>query len=179
MNYASIRSMDISNGEGIGISLFVTGCPFHCKNCFNSELWDSKNGKLWTPRVEKLFLSLAAPAHISRISILGGEPLADENVQEILNLVEKIKEIYPNKKVWLYSGYTWEEVMYSNKLMDDKGIAIGGLRYSAMFHADVVVDGQFIDELKNLKLKWRGSSNQRVIDVRESVAQNKIIKFCD
>lgn len=107
MRYAQIRKMDISNGEGIGISLFVQGCHFHCKNCFNQETWDFKGGKEWTPAVEEGFIKLAGKPYIKRISILGGEPLADENVKAVYDLIVHLREIYgDSKEIWLYTGYT-------------------------------------------------------------------------
>lgn len=175
MRYASIRSMDISNGEGIGVSLFVQGCHFHCENCFNSETWDFKGGKPWTKETEQYFLTLASAPHISRISILGGEPLADENVAEIFSLIEDLKRLYPIKKVWVYTGYTWEQINDTSKIMDDKGISFDGLRYGCAQHADVIVDGLFKNDQKDLKLKWRGSANQRVINVQRSLKENKLI----
>lgn len=149
MRYAQIRSMDISNGEGIGVSLFVQGCHFHCKNCFNSETWDFTGGKPWTDSTEEKFLQLIDRPYIKRISILGGEPLADENVETIYALINKIKTMYPTKKVWLYTGYRWTE--------------LEGLKLFTAGLCDVVVDGPYIDELRDPGLLWKGSSNQRVI----------------
>ena len=109
MNYASIRELDISNGESVGVALFVQGCPFnpHCHNCFNPETWDFNGGKEWTKDVEKEFLNLIKRPYIKRISFLGGEPLAEQNLDDILNLVNEIRPSFPNKNIWLYSGYTW------------------------------------------------------------------------
>lgn len=102
MRYASIRNMDISNGEGIGIALFVQGCPFHCHNCFNKETWDFDGGKEWNDSVKEYFINLANKEYISRISILGGEPLSLHNIYEVINITKELKERYPNKKIWLY-----------------------------------------------------------------------------
>ena len=165
MRYAQIRDMDISNGEKIGVALFTSGCRFYCKNCFNKELWDVKSGNVWSKEVEDNFLTLAKPDYISRISILGGEPFIDENLTDLEKLVKRIKETYPNKKLWIYSGYTYEELL--NR-------ASNILKY-----VDVLVDGKFVDELKDYRLKFKGSSNQRVIDVQKSLKENKVILYLE
>jgi len=177
MRYASIRSMDISNGEGIGVALFVQGCHFHCKNCFNSETWGFNGGYPWTESTKQQFLELINKPHITRVSLLGGEPLADENAQEILLLIEEIKKTFPTKKIWLYTGYTWESLMNTNSLLDNKGISDNGFKYGCVINTDVLVEGPFIDEKKDLRLKWCGSSNQRIIDVQKSLKQNKICLY--
>lgn len=147
MRYASIRDFDISNGEGIGVSLFVQGCEFHCKGCFNSETWDFKGGEEWTEDKEKYFMELAGKPYISRVSILGGEPLHPVNREVVLNLCKKIKTAYPNKAIWVYTGYTIEELKSEN--VDLSSI-------------NTLVDGRYVHELKDYKLKFRGSSNQRI-----------------
>ncbi len=111
MRYAQMRTMDISNGEGIGVTLYTTGCRFHCKNCFNSELWDINAGKKFDEEAEQTFLDLADHDYITRISILGGEPFIDENIFKLGELVQKIKERYPDKKIWIYSGYEYEQLL--------------------------------------------------------------------
>lgn len=172
MRYASIRKMDISNGEGVGVALFVQGCSFHCKGCFNSETWDFNGGKEWTEEVENDFLELVSKPYITRISILGGEPLEKENLGCLYYLVMKIKKDYPDKKIWIYSGYTFE------KLMSDYP-QINVFRQLILKYCDVLVDGQFEEDKKDLMLKFRGSKNQRVIDVQESLKQNKVILYCE
>lgn len=112
MNYAQIRSMDISNGEGVGVALFVQGCHFHCKNCFNSDTWDFNSGKEWTSEIKNEFIKLANKPYIKRISILGGEPLAKENVDEVKKLVNEIRILLPEKTIWLYTGFKWEDIMH-------------------------------------------------------------------
>ena len=111
MRYAQVRSMDISNGEGIGVSLFVQGCPFnpHCYNCFNPDTWDFNGGKEWTQETEDKLIELANRPYIKRLSILGGEPLADENLDGVLHLVNRFRLLCPNKSIWIYSGFRWEE----------------------------------------------------------------------
>lgn len=163
MRYAQIRDMDISNGEGVGIALFTSGCRFHCPNCFNSELWDVSSGNEWTEEVEDYFLSLASPDYINRISILGGEPFIDENLEQLPKLVKRIKNKYPNKKIWIYSGYLYEDLIKRSR--------------NTLEYCDVLVDGLFVDKLKDYRLKFRGSSNQRVINVQESLKNNKVIEL--
>ena len=151
IRYALIRKTDISNGEGLGVSLFVQGCHTHCRGCFNPETWDFDGGKEWTPETEELFLSLIDKPHIKRVSFLGGEPLAEENVGTILHIINKVRSRYPDKKIWLYTGYTWESAMNND------------LQKSVLKNVDVVVDGSFDIGLKNPSLSFRGSSNQRLL----------------
>lgn len=181
MNYASIRTLDISNGEGVGVALFVQGCPIHCYNCFNSEIWNFNGGKEWTKDVEREFLNLIKRPYITRVSFLGGEPLAEQNLNNVLKLVDKIRLLFPNKTIWLYSGYTWEQIMCPI-VTDDINPERDNLirkRIDIVSQCDILVDGKFVDELKNISLKWRGSSNQRVIDVRKSLKQGKVVLYCD
>lgn len=161
--------MDISNGEGIGISLFTQGCHFHCKNCFNTEAWDFDGGKEWSKEVKNDFVKLAANPHIKRISILGGEPLANENLDGVLDLVKEIRLSYPEKNIWLYSGYTWDEVFNGEN----------EIRKEIIAKCDVMIDGRYIDELRDLSLKWRGSTNQNVINIQESIKQERLVLYCD
>lgn len=172
MRYNQIRECDIANGEGIGVALFVQGCHFKCKNCFNPETWDFNGGKEWTPEVEDKFIELANRPYIKRISLLGGECLADENLDGVLNLVNKIRLLMPEKTIWLYTGYTWEEIYNCMSFNIMK-------RRQIIYNCDVLVDGRYIDSQRDISLKWRGSLNQRVINVQESLKQNKIILYCD
>ena len=180
MRYASIRSMDITNGEGIGVSLFVQGCHFHCKNCFNQETWDFDGGKEWTEETEEKFFELISQPFVDRVSFLGGECLDEENVFVIAHLINEIYNRFPLKTIWLYTGYIWEKIA---KECDEYPLTYPwskeNARRLAVVACDVVVDGQFVDELKDLTLKWRGSSNQRVIDVKKSLDQNKVVLYCD
>lgn len=214
MRYAQIRSMDISNGEGVGVSLFVQGCPFHCKNCFNSDTWDFNGGKEWTEEIKNKFMELIDRPYIRRISILGGEPLAEQNLDGVLSLIKEIREKYPisqnpnsenigksrvlenenskeirisfpDKTIWLYTGFEWNSLMSKicQPTFPDKDferiIEIHKKRKEIISNVDVLVDGEYIDEQKDLSLKFRGSKNQRVIDVKQSLAQNKVILYCD
>lgn len=177
MNYAQMRSMDISNGEGIGVSLFVQGCDFHCKNCFNSETWDFSKGQEWNEKTKNQFLKLVEKPFIQRVSILGGEPLHPKNVQNVLKIVDEIRVSYLTKNIWLYTGYTWEQIMYpivTDDLNFERDYIIKA-RKELVSKCDVLIDGRYVDELRDVSLHWRGSSNQRVINVQETLKQNKII----
>lgn len=181
MRYAQIRSLDISNGENVGVALFVQGCHFHCKNCFNSETWDFNGGKEWTPDVKEKFLELVDRQYIKRVSILGGEPLADENLDDVLDLINEIHLLFPKKTIWLYSGYTWDQIMYPvvtgdlNSSRDE----LLRKRKEIVKQCDVIVDGRYIDSQRDPTLKWRGSKNQRIIDVEKTLQENKIIIYCE
>mgnify|MGYP002520984965 CR=1 FL=1 len=181
MRFAQIRSMDISNGEGVGVSLFVQGCDRHCFNCFNSETWNFNGGKEWTEETKNKFMELIDRPYIRRISILGGEPLAEQNLNDILSLVKEIRILYPEKTIWSYTGYQWEQIMLPIPTITDDlhTIEITDKRKKIISNVNVLVDGEYIDEQKDLTLKFKGSKNQRVIDVQQSLAQNKIILYCD
>lgn len=165
MRYASIRSMDISNGSGIGVAAFVQGCHMHCTGCFNQETWDFNGGKEWTEEVENKFLEIANKSYITRVSILGGEPLAVENCKDVYNLCKRIKHELPNKKIWVYTGYTYENL--SDEQL--KSVCI----------SDVLVDGSYVESQKDMTLHYKGSKNQRVINIPETLKQNKVVLYCD
>ena len=164
MRYNKIRKMDIANGPGVRISIFFQGCAFHCKNCFNQETWDFDKGNEFTDEVIDEIISLAKEDYITGLSILGGEPMHPTNIKGTTELAKKFKEIYPNKTIWAWSGFTFEDYIKDKEVVN---------------YLDVLVDGQFVDELRNPKLKWRGSSNQRVIDVQKSLKDGKVILYCD
>lgn len=159
MRYNQIRTMDISDGPGVRVSIFFQGCHFHCKDCFNSETWDFNKGKEFTDEAIDKIIELANHEYIEGLSILGGEPMHPVNVLGTISLAKKFKEKYPNKNIWVWTGYKFEDI--PNK--------------DALPFIDVLVDGQFITELHSFDLKWKGSSNQRVINVKETLKQNKII----
>lgn len=162
MRYASIDEYEVTNGIGNGVSLYVQGCGFHCPGCFNQSAWDFNGGKEWTEEVEKDFFQLIDRPYIKRISVLGGEPL--ENPHSIYRLTDKIRQQYGNQKsIWIFSGYTWDEIMKSRE------------RTKAILNADVLVDGRFEEDNKDLSLKFRGSTNQRVIDIKKSLEKGDII----
>ena len=210
MRYASIRELDISNGEGVGVALFVQGCPFnpHCYNCFNPDTWDFNGGKEWTPDVKERFLELIDRPYIKRVSILGGEPLADENLNGVLDLVteinkrynfqkvdsenpckmgipevenpDRIRLLFPNKSIWIYSGYTWNQVMNPIATSDfnPERDEIICKRQEIVKQCTVMVDGKYIDSQRNPSKKWAGSDNQRVIDCQQSLQKGEIILWC-
>ena len=188
MRYNQIRECDIANGEGIGVALFVQGCHFKCKNCFNPETWDFNGGKEWTPEVENKFIELASRPYIKRISLLGGECLADENIDGVLNLINKIRLLCPNKTIWLYTGYKlkfneWfadkQPFSFSPKQNDGEGLVNDFIRCEIAKSVDILVDGRYIDSQRNISKKWAGSTNQRVISIQETLKQNKIVLYCD
>lgn len=181
MRYASIRNLDVSNGENIGVSLFTQGCDRkpHCKNCFNSDTWDFNGGKEWTEEIKDRFMKLIDRPYIKRISFLGGECLAEQNLDEILSLVKQIRISFPDKTIWLYTGYSYSEIFRGqSSCLSQEGLN-NFKRREIIKLCDVVVDGEYIDEQKDLTLKWRGSKNQHVIDVKQSLAQNKMVLYCD
>lgn len=173
MRYASLRRMDISNGEGIRVSLFVSGCLLHCPGCFNPDAWDYQYGEPYTEKTEKEILNLIVKnPHVEGLSILGGDPLLQESddMRALKRLVDKVHDA--GKTVWIWSGFTWESVMTTTP--DDK---LEAARQNLIKSCDVFVDGLFIEEKKDLSLKWRGSSNQRVIDVKKSLAAGQIVLY--
>ena len=179
MRFASMRNLDISNGEGVGVSLFVQGCDRHCFNCFNSETWDFNGGKEWTEETKNKFIKLIDRPYINRISILGGEPLAERNIDEVLSLIKEIRISFPTKTIWLYTGYSYSEIFRGqSSCLSQEGLN-NFKRREIIKQCDVLVDGRYIDEQRNLTLAYRGSKNQRVIDVQKTLAQNKIILYCD
>lgn len=164
MRYNKIRKMDISNGPGVRVSIFMQGCSFNCKNCFNPETHDFKGGEEFTDETIEKVLKLAEPKYIKGLSILGGEPMHPKNIEGTHWLAKKFKERYPDKTVWVWTGFTFD------KELKDK---------LALNYIDVLVDGQYVDEKNNPRLKWRGSENQRVIDVPKSLEENKVVLYCD
>lgn len=184
MRYASIRSMDISNGENVGISVFIQGCPApRCKNCFNPETWDFNGGKEWTQEVEDKFIELANRPYIKRISILGGEPLAEQNLDGVLKLVNKFRLSCPNKTIWLYTGFSWEDIWTDSKIIIDDYTAKVYENYQKrrqiISKCNILIDGRYIESQRDVSLKWRGSSNQRVINIQESLKQDEIVLYCN
>lgn len=163
MRYNKIRKMDISNGEGVRVSIFVQGCDFHCKGCFNAETWNfSEETEFTTEEVSKI-IELSNKDYIAGLSILGGEPLHPKNIESVSLLCEYFKYIYPDKTIWLWTGYEFEDLLLRNDL------------HNILDFIDIIVVGQFKEEEKDLTLKWKGSTNQRVIDCKKSLAENKII----
>ena len=163
MRYNKIRKMDISNGPGVRVSIFMQGCVFNCKNCFNPETHDFNLGKEFTDETIEKVLNLCELGHIEGLSILGGEPLHPKNIDGSTKLARMFKERYPDKTLWIWSGYLFENL----------------INLEIINYIDVLVDGVYKDELHNPTLSWRGSSNQRVIDVKKSLKNDKLILIED
>lgn len=170
MNYANIKCPDIANGLGCRATLFVSGCEFHCPGCFNAEAWDFTAGKPYTKEVADHIIELLRPNYIQGLSVLGGEPLNPRNVSTVLSLVERVKRELPEKDVWIYTGYRWEALMH----IINHGTTFGEHLDKLLPLVDVLVDGLFVEAKKDISLKFRGSSNQRIIKAKESIAQGDI-----
>ena len=165
MNYATIKKTDVANGPGVRVSLFVSGCTRHCKGCFNSEAWDFHYGQAYTEETEQEILQALAPDYIRGLSLLGGEPMEPENRGAVLSLVKKVREQYPQKTIWCYTGYHFDRDLL--RWMEEGDPVITEL----LPLLDVIVDGEFIEERKNLRLAFRGSENQRILDVQLSLKE--------
>lgn len=173
MNYAEIKNVDIANGPGVRISLFVSGCPHHCKGCFNEVTWDFTYGKPYTQETINHILELLKADYIKGITFLGGEPMAPSNQESVLNTMRQIKEHYTNKDIWLYTGYLLDtDIM--GKMVDTLPHTSEILRY-----IDVLVDGPFIEEQKNLNLQFKGSENQRIIDMKKTLSSGSIVLWSE
>ena len=159
MNYAKIKPVDVANGEGVRVSLFVSGCSHHCKGCFNSELWNYDAGQDMTTGTLAELLALCSKDYISGLSLLGGEPLDPKNIITLQYVCQFIKNKLPHKTIWCYTGYEWERIKHLDILK----------------YVDVLVDGQFVQELADPRLKFRGSSNQRIIDVKKSLELDRVV----
>ncbi len=173
MNYATIKNCDIANGPGVRVSLFVSGCTHHCKGCFNEVAWDFDYGEPFTQETVNMILDLLGPAYVKGITLLGGEPFEPQNQPALVDLLRQIKAKYPEKSVWAFSGYLFDRDILPGRL-GDPDITREFLRY-----VDVLVDGRFVEEKKDLTLRFRGSSNQRIIDVPASVAAGEVILWQD
>lgn len=173
MNYATIKPNDVANGPGVRVSLFVSGCTHRCKNCFNSEAWDFNYGEPFTQNTMDEILNDLNHDYIAGFSLLGGEPFEPQNQKVLCEVLEKIKSTYPEKTVWCYSGYSYDKDLLSGRLCD----------YSTterMLNCiDFLVDGEFVEEKKDITLRFKGSSNQRIIDVKRSLKEGKIIRWSE
>lgn len=169
MNYADIKQYDISNGPGVRISLFVSGCTHRCKNCFNEEAWDFNYGKPFTEETADQILEYLAPDYIWGLTLLGGEPFERSNQQGLLPLLRRVRERYPDKSVWCFSGYLFDRDIL-DRMAEDWSETKEMLSY-----IDVLVDGEFIEEEKDLTKRFKGSANQRTIDVQASLSAGKVV----
>ena len=171
MNYAEIKKTDIANGEGVRVSLFVSGCRRHCKNCFNKVTWDFSYGKPFTEETEEELLAALSPNYIAGLTLLGGDPMEPENQRALLPFVRKVRERLPEKNIWCYTGYN-----YANGAIEEEQ-ANCEVTKELISLFDVLVDGRFVEELKDIRLKFRGSSNQRVIDVKRSLESGNVVLY--
>ena len=169
MNYGEIKKYDIADGPGVRVSLFVSGCTHFCEGCFNSQTWDFNFGKPFTEETEEEILKAMSPSHISGFTLLGGEPFEPQNQKVIVELLRKIKKAYPDKNIWCYTGYLFDR--------DLLGESRARCEYTdeMLSMIDVLVDGEFIAEKRNLMLNFRGSSNQRIILVQQSLKEEKVV----
>lgn len=173
MNYAEIKNCDIANGIGVRISLFVSGCTHHCKGCFNEVAWDFDYGTPFTQETIDKILDMMRPDYIRGLTLLGGEPFEPQNQGPIVELLRQVKEKMPEKSIWAFSGYLFDRDILSGRLGDWK------VTQEYLSYLDVLVDGPFVEAKKNLSLRFRGSENQRIIDVPASMAQGKIVLWRD
>ena len=169
MYYGNIKKSDIANGPGVRVSLFVSGCTHHCKGCFNEETWNFKYGEPFTEKTEEQILKLLEPSYVSGLTVLGGEPMEYVNQKELLPFLKKVKENYPKKTIWCYTGYVYEKYLLGRMIQKWK------ITKEILELIDVLVDGPFIEEQKDITLLFRGSANQRLIDVPQSLAAGEVI----
>ena len=171
MYYGNIKKMDIANGEGIRTSLFVSGCRNRCEGCFQPETWNFEYGRPFTRETEDELLSSLAPTYVDGITILGGEPFEPENQRVLMPFLRRVREKYPDKNIWCFSGYTLEEIRGNGHPRCEASEEMLNL-------IDVLVDGRFVQAKRNLSLRFRGSENQRVIDLKQTKVEGKIVLFC-
>ncbi len=171
MNYADIKQYDVANGPGVRVSVFVSGCTHYCKGCFNEEAWDFNYGKPFTEETVQMILKYMEPSYVKGLTVLGGEPMEPQNQPAVLALLKRVRETYPEKSIWLFSGYDFEKDMLERMVKEIPETM------EILSSLDVLVDGEFIEELKNLSLRFKGSSNQRTILVQESLKSGKVVLF--
>ena len=172
MNYGTIKKTDIANGTGVRVSLFVSGCTHHCKGCFNEETWGFNFGKPFTEETQAEIVEALSHSYISGLSLLGGEPMEQANQRALLPFLKKVKNTYPEKDIWCYTGYTYEtDILGESRARCECTDEL--LKY-----IDVLVDGKYIEELRDISLQFRGSSNQRIIDVKRSIEESTVHCYC-
>lgn len=169
MNYCNIKNCDIADGSGVRVTLFVSGCTNHCKGCFQPETWDFDYGEPFTEETENTLIKLLEPHYIAGLTLLGGDPFEPSNQRSLLPFVKRVRETYPKKNIWAYTGFTFEE------LTRDGSHPRCEVTDELLGLVDVLVDGRFVEEKKNLRLRFRGSSNQRIIDLKATLASGKIV----
>lgn len=178
MNYEKIDKCSSSNGIGFRTVLWVNGCAVKCFNCQNPQTWDFNSGIPFTDETMKELLDDLSLPYISGLTLSGGHPLEPQNLDTVYKIVKTVKEKFPNKSIWLYTGYTWEEILEKDKSYED--LEVNGISpLDVVKYCDVLVDGKYEDDKRDITLAWRGSSNQRVINIQESLKQNKIVLWCE
>ena len=168
MHYGEIKNCDIANGIGVRVSLFVSGCTNHCKNCFQPQTWDFEYGKPFTAETESYIIGLLKPSYINGLTVLGGEPFEPKNQLVLYPFLKRVKEAFPKKSIWMFSGFTFEE------LTDSAAYPNCEVTENSLRLADVLIDGRYDESLKNIALKFRGSSNQRIINLPETFKSGKV-----
>lgn len=169
MHYGNIKSFSIENGIGVRVSLFVSGCRNHCKNCFSQQTWDFDYGEPFIEHTQQELIEELAPDHIAGLTILGGEPFEPENQKDLLPLIKAVREALPSKTIWMYTGFTYEELNGNTRGN------CGELTQEILSNIDVLVDGRFIEEKKNLRIRFRGSENQRIINMKETLQKGEVV----
>lgn len=176
MNYHNITYPDQNNGDGLRIVLWVAGCEHHCTNCQNQQTWSPQSGIPFDKNAMNEILNELKKDYISGITFSGGDPLHPQNVQNVLKIVDEIRVSYPTKNIWLYTGYTWEQIMHLVITdINSEQLKMLQMRKELVSKCDVLIDGRYVDELRDISLHWRGSSNQRVINVQETLKQKQIV----
>ena len=185
MNYLQITHEDVCNGDGLRVVLWLSGCSHHCYNCQNPQTWNPDSGIQFDESAKQEIFNELSKDYISGITFSGGDPLHENNLDEVLKLIQEIRISFPEKTIWLYTGFEWNSLMakihqsiFENKDFEHT-IEIHKKRQEIIKLCDILVDGEYIDEQKDLALKWRGSKNQHVVDVKQSLTQNKIVLYCD
>ena len=172
MHYGNIKKLDIADGDGVRVTLFVSGCRNRCENCFQPETWSFDYGKPFTEETVQELLTALAPSYVDGLTLLGGEPFEPENQRELVKLLRRVREAFPKKNVWSYSGYTLEQICGEEHPHCE-------VTEEMLSMIDVLVDGRFVEALKDVSLKFRGSSNQRIIDLKQTKVENKIVLYCE
>lgn len=173
MNFGEIKKCDIANGEGVRVSLFVSGCTHHCKGCFNARTWDFNFGEPFTEEVENSLLNDLAPSYVVGLTLLGGEPMEPENQRALVPFLRRVKEKLPKKTIWCYTGYTLD------KDLVEGGRAFCEVTEEMLSMMDVLVDGEFVEALKDIRLVFKGSSNQRIINLKETLKKGEIVLYME
>lgn len=173
MNYHNLTYPDMNNGDGLRVVLWLSGCSHHCYNCQNSQTWESNSGVLFDENSKKELFNELEKDYISGLTLTGGDPLHENNLEDVLSLIEEIRVSFPEKTIWLYTGYTWKECLPKQKECFENKFRT--LRYKILKNADVLVDGRYIDSQRDITLAWRGSNNQRVIDVQKTLEKGEIV----